>query len=643
MGKNKIALVAASWDGELLEACIRGIKSRLEGTGTDLHVFICFPSFGMESPENFANYNIFSLPDYKEYDGIILSINVVQGYDMIKRYHPELLSCDVPKVSLDLEMEGIPSVVPDGYDAEYRLVEHLIVKHGCRTLNYVGGSESHPDNIIRKKAFTDALKAHGIPVEEERIREYSFLDSDGRQAYADFKKLGLSNADAVVCANDAMALGYCQAAEEDNLYPPEDFIIVGYDNDENAKGFTPMITTVDKNVAKMGYLGCEVLLRLIQKEKVSDVLKYEQELVWRGSCGCFAPEELVKMDNRQLHRQIYYRVKEEAAYYDRLNEVRQNLALSDTEGLFKFYLIDTMNKFDIFGFCMCINQSIHYGTQPAEFKWETGYDEEQYVFCGMRNGQQAESQIIHRYEMVPEYLRQDDEQTHVYLFVALQKMGASLGYLCLVDANDILFRSMLLYIVGTLNNAYSNLRNLENLRKMNKRLDSVYVKDAMTGMYNRFGYMRDGYAMFEKSKAYGKPLMVMFMDMDHLKKINDIYGHSQGDNALLLFSGVLKKCAGEEMIAVRYGGDEFLIIGAVEGAQDAEAFKDTLEAELESVNSREQLPYRIEASIGYVLTDSKSKKELDDYVAEADDLMYAVKKKNKRNRKYYTEEDTMSD
>lgn len=638
MEKRKIALIAAFWDGEILEATINGIKARLAGTGMDLHVFLCFPGFGLDSPENFGNFNIYTLPDYKDYEGFIFSVNVVGGSDILKKYHSRLLNCGKPMVSLECEMEGIVSVVPDGYSAEYRLVEHLIEKHGCRTINYIGGAPEHPDNIIRKKAYIDALTAHGIPIDECRIREYHFVLTDGKQAYADFKELGIEAPDAVVCASDAMALGYCQAAEEDGKYPPDDFLIVGYDNDENAKVFTPMISTVDKNAHEMGYIGCDVLFRLMQGEQVQKTIYHEQKLIWRGSCGCYAPEELVAWDSCRLRREIYFRVNEETAYFERLNAVRQSLALSDSEGLFNYYMLEIMKGFAIYGYCMCINQSTYYGTQPLEFKWEAGYDEEQYVLSGMCKGvSQDEPMIIKRKDLVPKYLKQEDKETHDYIFVPLQKFGACLGYFVLVDATSVLTRRMILYLVSSINNAYSNLRNLENLRKMNKRLDSVYVKDALTDIYNRFGYMRDGYAMFEKSKAYGKPLMVMFMDMDRLKEINDIYGHSHGDNALILFSSVLKRCAGEEKIAVRYGGDEFLIIGPVDNSDGAEAFKQKLEEELTNTNVQSNLSYQIEASIGYVLTDVRSKKELDDYIEEADELMYEVKKQNHKNRKSYSE------
>lgn len=637
MKKRKIAMLAASWDGEAMEATIHGIKARLEGTGMDLHVFMCFPAFGLDSPENFAHYNIFSLPNLKEYEGIIFSVNVVHGYEMIKRYFPELLSIDVPKVSLELEMEGIPSVISSSYGAEYQLVEHLITEHGCRKINYVGGAPEHPDNIVRKKAYIDALTAHGIAIEEERIRDYAFVDVNGREAYADFKESGME-IDAVVCANDAMALGYCQAAEEDGKYPPEDFLIVGYDNDENSKGFTPMITSVDKDAYGMGREACDVLLRIVAGEKAGLLHTHEQKPILRGSCGCYSAEERVELTTKQLQRQIYYRVKEENEYFDRLNGVRQNLALSDNEGLFGYYLNETLTKYDIYGYCMCINQSVYYGTHQPEFTWEAGYDEELYVLGGGRQGvREEESRIIRREDLVPDYLMQEDETVHDYIFVPMQKQGPCLGYLVFVDATCVLPRRMLLYICATVNNAYYNLRNLENLRKMNKRLDNVYVKDALTDMYNRFGYMRDGYAMFEKSRVYGKPLMVMFMDMDRLKDINDVFGHSQGDNALILFSNVLKKCVADEKIAVRYGGDEFLIIGSVEDREEAEAFKQKLEAELAATNASSGLPYPIEASIGYVLTDPKGKDELDDYVKQADELMYEVKKKNRKNRKSFFE------
>ena len=91
--KRKIAMLAAAWDCEVLEKVISGVKERLEELEWDLHVFMCFPVFGLENPENFGSYNIFALPNYQDYEGFLLSVNGVQGYEMLLKYHPDFFSC----------------------------------------------------------------------------------------------------------------------------------------------------------------------------------------------------------------------------------------------------------------------------------------------------------------------------------------------------------------------------------------------------------------------------------------------------------------------------------------------------------------------------------------------------------------------
>lgn len=635
MGKHKIALLAAIWDGEVLRAVIDGIRERLAEKGWDLYVFLCFPIFGLDEPDNFGNYNIYSLINPEEYEGFIFSVNVVQGYELLKKYHSGLLSCGKPMISLETEMEGIPTIIPDGYQAMYQMVEQLIKEQGCRTLNYVGGNVEHADNIIRKKAYMDALAANGVPVEERRIRDYRFLASDGRQAYRDFKEQGIELPDAVICANDMLALGYCQEAEEDGKYPPEDFLITGYDNDENARTFTPKITTIDKKFRMLGYVGCDSLLKMIDGESVPERVLYEPEIVLRGSCGCYAPEEqeAERMDARQLQRQNYYKQRKESEYYDKVIRIRQDLALATAEGVFKWTLRDFLKAYDVYGFALCVNQDVYYSTQPLEVTWKPGYCKTQYVMMNVKkNKDTGEAFLIKKSQLFPEDLKIEGEGSHVYIFMPVQKVGAVIGYFVVAEGCCLLQRRWIYYLSNSINSAYGNLRDLENLRKINKRLDSIYMKDALTDLYNRFGYLRDGYEMYEKNKDGGRQLLVMFMDMNYLKYINDTFGHSQGDNALVLFAGVLKECAGKEKIVVRYGGDEFLIIGPVKNAEAAEEFKRTLLRELEELNEREKLPYRVEASIGYILTDPKSDKELDDYVEEADDLMYKEKIRSKKGR-----------
>lgn len=629
MGK-KIALLAATWDGELVEAQIKGIKQCLDKTGYDLHVFMCFPAMDLKDPDNFGSYNIFSLSQYGEYDGFILSVNVINGVQMMETYHPYIFSMNKPVISLDQNIPNIPSVMPDGYSVMYHLVEHLIVHHKCKTLNYVGGGAEHPDNITRKKAFKDCMTAHKLPIEPKRVRDYWFTEMSGRMAYEDFKKDNLQLADAVVCANDATALGYCQAAEADGYYPPKDFLITGYDNDDNAKSFSPMITTIEKKAEKMGYEGCALLLKMMEGKDKGRNIQYNPELVYHGSCGCYSEDEMEEMDVRQVHRKMYNMKKDITHFYENLSNIRQDLALSTDEEDFVSHMNSTLGGYPMYGYAMCVNKDVYYDTKSKENEWKIGYFKEQIVVTGKNEESPFEGiSLLQTKQLIPKALKvKDKTECHVYMFVPIQKRGLSIGYMIFVDAVALLQRRLLVFLTQSINNAYSNLQNVENLRRLNKWLDSVYIVDAMTGLYNRFGYMRSGYEMYEKSKMEGKPLIVMFMDMNRLKHINDTYGHSAGDTALTKFSEILKECAGEERIAIRYGGDEFMLIGPVSDAEDAEKFYAYVLDVIEKKNQKEKLPYKLEASIGYVLTDVKSKLELDDYVKKADALMYEEKKKS---------------
>ncbi len=339
------------------------------------------------------------------------------------------------------------------------------------------------------------------------------------------------------------------------------------------------------------------------------------------------------MDIHQVHQRMYTMKKNLTSYFEMLSGIRQSLALSTSENLFKYYLADVLQNYEIAGYSICINQDIYYDTKTFEVNWKGGFCDKQYVMTGMRNKERCDdAQVISTSELYPSYLEFDDEKCHVYLFHPIQKIGVGYGYLVVADGISLLEKKFALNLTGAINNAYANLRNLLNLEKLNKWLDSVYTVDAMTGLYNRFGYMREGFEMYEKCKVQGKALIVMFMDMDRLKMINDTFGHSAGDEALIAYSKLLKRCAGDDKIAIRYGGDEFIIIGPMESQNAAEDYKKYILEETRIVNEERAPEYEPESSSGDILTEPKTDKELDDYVKEADHIMYTEKQKRKKAR-----------
>ena len=115
-----------------------------------------------------------------------------------------------------------------------------------------------------------------------------------------------------------------------------------------------------------------------------------------------------------------------------------------------------------------------------------------------------------------------------FLFLPLHFREHTVGYFVIRNAVYLMEKQYLFQIINVLTSAMENLHKKERLAYLNQVLSELYVKDAMTGMYNRLGYQKLACRMFEKKKQTGENLSIIFMDMDRLKSINDEFGHIYG-------------------------------------------------------------------------------------------------------------------
>jgi len=165
------------------------------------------------------------------------------------------------------------------------------------------------------------------------------------------------------------------------------------------------------------------------------------------------------------------------------------------------------------------------------------------------------------------------------------------------------------------------------LRIFNDSLRKISEIDTMTGLYNRFGYENKAIPIYEDSVRGNTLLMVMFIDINLMKRINDIFGHMNGDAAIRITASAIKSNLKNDMIGVRFGGDEFLVIGSVNSPEEADSLKQAIHGNIDKVNRDGIWPFRLSISSGYILSDKETKKPLSEYIKDADNLMYETKKK----------------
>ncbi|MFL6136516.1 MAG: GGDEF domain-containing protein [Frankiaceae bacterium] len=164
----------------------------------------------------------------------------------------------------------------------------------------------------------------------------------------------------------------------------------------------------------------------------------------------------------------------------------------------------------------------------------------------------------------------------------------------------------------------------DTLREMS-RLATI---DPLTGLLNRRGFMTVGHALEEQAHRQRLPLVVLALDVDQLKQVNDQYGHAAGDDMLCDVAATLTATLRGADVIARLGGDEFgVILTGARAAVDAALAAERINNDLDDHAKRQQRPYRLRVSVGVAAGSAGSAFSLYGLLRDADDAMYEDKRR----------------
>ncbi|MEZ4409960.1 MAG: diguanylate cyclase [Polyangiales bacterium] len=161
---------------------------------------------------------------------------------------------------------------------------------------------------------------------------------------------------------------------------------------------------------------------------------------------------------------------------------------------------------------------------------------------------------------------------------------------------------------------------------------SLSVRDELTGLYNRRGFMALGEQRLTVAARQREGALLFFVDLNGMKPINDRLGHEEGDRALRDAAAILRRTFRESDIVARLGGDEFVVLTTGDTAPDATPMLTRLRAHVDAHNETAGRAYRVELSVGVSRYDPATPDGLPAMLAEADAAMYAQKRESGRGR-----------
>lgn len=624
--RKKVAVFSTSWNDKYSYRYLCGVWKTAQENDIDVYVFNTYGDAELHIDFNRCEYNIFNLPDLELFDGILVISNNVGSAPWVEGLRKRALKLKIPCIAVEQDLEGFHYMGTDNYAAMRDVVEYLIKKKGCKVLNYVGGPSDNSENILRKKAFVDVLKENHLVCEEARIRDYSFRREDGQQAYNDFKELGLEKADAIVCANDYMALGYWLTAMNDGLTVPKDLYISGFDNTAVVVMHTSIIITIDRTGDVLGNRSMQQLVQMMEGEEV-------------GRCT-YAPHKLIDAERYEspamqetLQREFWQKVYDKESKRDAFDYVLKHfrLALLENQSKTEFYhaLLENTKSFGIDSFCFCMDERF----QDYENKEEIGYSQKVEI-CGTLHGEMLETRMIDTRDLIPEEYKNAGEKSHIWLFTPNHCAGRIQGYSVIMDNLEIIKDKKLYNMMMILNSGLEGMRQNVQLVKMNEELNRLYCMDQMTDLYNRFALEEKGEKLFKKNIEKNKLSAIIFIDMDSLKMVNDIFGHAIGDICLKIIADAIKaSLLDKTWFGVRYGGDEFLALGTIESEEAITQMISAIHKNIQTDTRNENFSFQLTASIGYVVIPPDEYKGLEYHIKVADADMYKIKKSKKCMKK----------
>jgi LacI family transcriptional regulator len=189
-------------------------------------------------------------------------------------------------VAGDTAQRGVNVVSADNWSGARALVEHLVVDHGRRRLFHIDGPATAPDAKERRLAMLAVIEANpGTALAGSFSGHFSVMS--GQKGTVAMLEAGGELPDALVCANDQMAIGALRALAAHGIRVPDDIAVVGFDDIFPASLCDPPLTTVHQPIRRLGEVACDRLSELI----IEPTLRPKQELlptelVLRSSCGC---------------------------------------------------------------------------------------------------------------------------------------------------------------------------------------------------------------------------------------------------------------------------------------------------------------------------------------------------------------------
>ena len=598
--------------------------------GIDVFIYTSYGPYSCPYGRNLLSEigkkNIIYLPDFSVFDAIIALPNSfdINGMDT-ELYELIRKEASCPVFCLQSGPADFKTITIDNKNTVKELTNHFIKAHGFKKIYYMSGPLSYKDSPDRLAGYKEAMQEAGLEVLPNYVYEGNYWTNRGKKAMDHFLAGSEDFPEAIICANDYMALSICDELRNRGKAVPEDVAVTGFDGTFEGAEYSPSLTTVVIEPEKYALKLFELVKRAWNNVEVPDITAISEKILFRASCGCGA--QVTSFDHTRALKRLGMTevLLREAGRItaDYQNDYDLDNALSVAD--FYFHTLEC-NKGYV---CLCKEE----GSNMSVIERNNVFTDRMVLKQAMYMDRNKKADILDiefdRRDILPASIL-DTEEASTYILYPLHFKSKEYGYLVLMPLLEQWANSLTCTYINTLSSAIENsfydkqFKSLSEAKKMSQT-------DPLTGLNNRRGF-EEGLSKILSDDIGDKKIFIVSIDMDELKQINDTYGHADGDLAITSLASVLQASVKEGEICARFGGDEFMAVLVSASSRRKSDFLKSFRSRLSKASDKLAKPYELGASVGICELQDGNTSQVITCMQTADRLMYEDKRIRKKSK-----------
>lgn len=626
LGGRKIVAMCTSRLNEMENSrFIMEINRLLSEHGASLFIYAINTDLYWDDRNIRADSFVFSLIDYSVTDAVIIMHEKIKSTTVTEQIISDAGEYGVPVIIVDGEHEGCAGVSYDYAAGFEEIVRHVIEEHGAKRPHFMGGFKDNPYSEERLAVFRKVIEENSIPFSQDMVSYGDFWARPSHDAAERlFERSELP--DAIICANDIMAINVCSVIQSHGMRVPEDIIVTGFDGIDEINFSEPSLTSCYCGTAGFSEPLMRILETVLDGGELPEPVILKPLMLPNTSCGCGKHDFSGPSVHLTNFNDRFYRYQDDSI---KLSVIAENIQSKTSISAAAKPLNDLM----LHDLTVIISREATEPTSDYFAKMKKRLlGEDMFLFYDAADRKHTQREFD-RNEIIPG-LEEVISKGYPLIFNVMTFMDAPLGYICFHYYDyDIVNYCRIPQIVSTLSWGIGGFVNMQYQHYLTSRIEDMYRFDHLTGLYNRISFCKEFEKLRKKLTGRHIPITVILADLDGLKNINDTCGHSAGDNAISVTARALQNSCPPGALCVRFGGDEMIAI--VSGECDHLKIRQDIGIYLDNYNRSNDLPYTVSASVGVYRTDSDSDTDLELLVRESDGDMYAEKqaKKKRKNRR----------